>query len=186
MIYYHNFQIELHQYAERGRGNVFPEIDCCPMCRAQNRLQRHGFYERNAIENNTVVRIPICRLKCPDCGKTISLLPVFLLPYFQSTMAFIVQLLLSVWLLRPLQVSRQLRRFYMRRFRVKQTDIALFIRESGDRQPCEVFPDREAIRLLERIRARDPAAFAWQWWRHRLSSFMAAADYRGARVVPSF
>ncbi len=185
MIYYHNFQLRLLQYAELGRENAFPEIDCCPMCRAHNRLQRHGFYERNAIENGTVMRIPICRLKCPDCRKTLSLLPVFLLPYFQNTMVFIVQLLLSVWLLRPLQVSRQLRRFYAGRFQAKQTDIALFIRESGDRQSCEVSPDREALRLLERILMLDPADFVRQWWRHRLSSFMAAADYRGARVVPS-
>jgi hypothetical protein len=186
MIYYHNFQIELNQYAERGRGNVFPEIDGCPLCRAHNRLQRHGFYERNAIENDTVVRIPICRLKCPDCGRTLSLFPVFLLPYFQYTMAFIVQLLLSFWLLRPLQVSRQLRYFYVWRFRAKQTDIALFIRESGDRRPCEGPSDTEVIRLLERIQTLGPAGFVRQWWRHRLSSFMAAAGYRGARVVPSF
>ncbi len=185
MIYYHNFQIELHQYAERGRGNVFPEIDCCPMCRAHNRLQRHGFYERNAIENDKVVRIPICRLKCPDCGKTLSLLPVFLLPYFQYTMAFIVQLLLSFWLLRLLPCSRQLRCFYVQRFRAKQTDMALFIRETGDRQSCEASPDTEAIRLLERIQALGTSGFVRQWWRHRLSSFMAAGGYRGVRVVPS-
>lgn len=60
MIYYHNFLVDLPRYAELGRANEFPELDCCPMCRAKNRLQRHGFYERTAIEGeDEVYRIPL-------------------------------------------------------------------------------------------------------------------------------
>lgn len=63
MIYYHDFQINFFQYAEHGRENHFPDVACCPMCKAQNRLMRHGFYERNAIEASQVSLIPICRLR---------------------------------------------------------------------------------------------------------------------------
>lgn len=154
------------------------------MCRAQNRLQRHGFYERNAIEDETVRRIPICRMRCPDCRKTLSLFPVFLLPYFQHTLAFMVQLLFSLWLSRQPLGSRQLCHFYAKRFRAKQTEIALWVREVGDQGSRRATPNLEVIRLLEQIQALGAAGFVRRWWQHRLSSFMAAADYRGTHVVP--
>jgi len=74
MMYYHNFLVDVSRYAELGKDNDFPELDCCPMCRARNRLQRHGFYERNAIETEaSTYRVTICRLICPDCKKTVSI-----------------------------------------------------------------------------------------------------------------
>ncbi|MEB3104136.1 DUF6431 domain-containing protein, partial [Ferviditalea candida] len=85
------------------------------MCRARNRLQRHGFYERNAIEADASYRITICRLICPDCRKTVSILPTFLLPYFQHTMDFIIHILLAFWITRSSLCTRQLRRFYEKR-----------------------------------------------------------------------
>jgi len=183
MICYHNFQIHLNQYAKLGKENHFPEIDCCPMCRAQNRLKRHGFYERNAIEQGASLRIPICRLRCPDCKKTLSIFPVSLLPYFQHTIAFILLLLLSFWLFGQPLGSRQLRHFYTKRFQAKQTEIALLLREAGDLEPRRADPVSESVRLLEKIRSLGEAGFVSRWWRHRFSSFMAATDYHGTRVV---
>jgi hypothetical protein len=60
LICNHEFQIDLLRYAALGKKNDFPEIDCCPICRARNRLQRHGFYEHNALEEELGFRIPIC------------------------------------------------------------------------------------------------------------------------------
>lgn len=185
MIHYHDFQNNFFPYVELGRGNAFPELNCCPMCGAQNRLQRHGFYERNAIEGLQVSRIPICRLRCPDCRKTLSIFPAWLLPYFQHTMTAILQMLLACGQTRRCGGTRQLHRFYTKRFNGKQTEIALFFRQTGDRQRRNDVP--EAGRdLLKRLAAVGPVWFVRHWWRHRLASFMAAAGYRGTRVAPAF
>lgn len=183
MIYYHNFLVDLPHYATLGRANEFPEVDGCPICRAKNRLQRHGFYERNAIEDEAVYRIPICRLLCPDCGKTVSILPIFLLPYFQHTAAFIIRILLALWMTCTPFAARQLRRFYATRVYGKQNEMTLFFREEGDREALPAGLNERAVTLLQRIQALGEATFVKRWWRHRISSFMAHSLYHGARVA---
>lgn len=183
MIYYHNFLIDVPRYAEKGRENDFPDVDCCPICRAKNRLLRHGFYERNAIEGKTVYRIPICRLLCPDCGNTVSILPIFLLPYFQHTMDCIVRILLELWRNALLLCSRQLRRLYEKRAFGKQKEIEQFFRTDGSR---EVWPDEgkeKTIKMIQMIQALGKATFVRRWWRHQVTSFMAAPLYHGTRVA---
>lgn len=184
MIYYHDFLTDVPHYAANGMDNDFPEISCCPICRAKNRLSRHGFYERNALEGMAVFRIPICRLRCPDCGKTVSIFPMFLLPYFQHTADTIIRILLGFWMACCLCLcTRQLRRFYEKRLYGKQTDIELFFRSEG---VSEVFPEKiiaKAINLLQMIQALGKATFVRRWWAHRIHSFMAAPVYHGTRVA---
>lgn len=183
MIYYHDFQVNLSQYAELGKANEFPEVDNCPMCRAKKRLLRHGFYERNAIEEETAYRIPICRLLCSVCGKSVSVLPSFLLPYFQHTMDFILHILLAFWMVGISLCTRQLRRFYEKRIDGKLTEIELFIREEETREVLPNAPKEKAIKMLQMIQALGKATFVRRWWRHRMSSFMAHSLYHGARVA---
>lgn len=183
MMISHHFPVTLETYAERGKANDFPEFDCCPLCRAKKRLQRHGFYDRNAIEEAVCYRIPICRLKCSDCGKTFSILPDFLLPYFQHTLAFIIQILLSVWLLGACLCSRQLRYFYEKRGYGKLTEIALFFRKMGHLKPWPQERKKKAIALLQMIQALDRASFVRRWWGHSITSLMAHSVYHGSRVV---
>lgn len=184
MIYYHNFSVDVTRYAKLGKANEFPELDFCPVCRVKKRLKRHGFYERNAIESEAEsYRIPICRLICPDCGKTISILPTFLLPYFQHTIDFIICILLTSWIAYRLLCTRQLRRFYEKRAYGKLTEIELFIREKENRKVLPDAPKEKAIKMLQMIQALGKATFVRRWWRHRISSFMAHSLYHGARVV---
>lgn len=184
MMYYHNFLVDVSRYAELGKDNEFPELDCCPMCRARNRLLRHGFYERNAIETESeIYRITICRLICPNCRKTVSILPTFLLPYFQHTLDFIIFTLLAFWLTRSCLCTRQLRRFYERRAYGKQTEWTLFFREEGDHQVLPKEPKVKAIKLLRMIQALGKATFVRRWWSHHINSFMAHSLYHGARVA---
>lgn len=183
MIYYHDFLATVPQYSEKGRANDFPDVECCPNCRAKNRLLRHGFYERNAVEMDVVYRIPICRLRCPDCGKTISLFPIFLLPYFQHTTDTIIRILLDFWISCILICTRQLRRFYEKRLLGKLTDLELFFREEGKH---DAFPEKgieKATKLLQMILALGKAPFVRRWWGHRIHSFMAASVYHGTRVA---
>lgn len=148
MIYYHDFLIDVSAYAALGQANVFPDLTCCPICRARNRLLRHGFYERNAIEEEQEHRIPICRLFCPDCGRTVSILPTFLLPYFQHTWEAILRILLAVGTTCRLLCSRQLRRFYERRARGKQTEMALFVQQEALAAGEPISPQKNVIPIL--------------------------------------
>ncbi|MEB3104059.1 DUF6431 domain-containing protein, partial [Ferviditalea candida] len=52
---------------------------CCEDC--GRHLHKHGRYFRSVTTKQEVIRIPIYRQYCPECGKTISLLPDFLVPW---------------------------------------------------------------------------------------------------------
>lgn len=45
------------------------------------RLHKHGRYYRSVTTKREMLRIPIYRQYCPDCGTTVSLLPDFLVPW---------------------------------------------------------------------------------------------------------
>jgi len=65
----------------RRFGQVGPDLPVwCGHCSAQ-RLHKHGRYRRVVVCRRRLYRIPVYRWKCPDCGRTISLLPDFLKPY---------------------------------------------------------------------------------------------------------
>lgn len=182
MMHYHDFQVTLNEYHLRERENSFPDLDYCPICHAKNRLNRHGFYERNAINEHHTYRIPICRLICPDCKKTVSILPTFLLPYFQHTIYCILNFLLAFWVSGKTLYTRQLRRFYEKRAYAGTTNIELFFREHGVLAP---FPKakEKTIKLFQMILDLSESTFVRRWWSHRVTSFMAHSLYHGARVV---
>lgn len=71
------------EYHKLGKTNIFPYQYGCNKCGYMGRLHRHGFYSRNVITRFSNYRIYILRIKCPSCGKTHSLLPSFLIPYYQ-------------------------------------------------------------------------------------------------------
>lgn len=103
----------------------------CKKCCYEGRLHRHGTYSRNVITFFQVFQINIQRFKCPICKKTCSMLPSFLIPYFQYSFDFITALLYMVYVLSILpyripalvteigvhcHISLQSVLFYMKRF----------------------------------------------------------------------
>lgn len=90
MIQLYDFGIDVQTYANRGKENAFPSIHRCPHCQAKRILYRHGYYERNALVGQDAYRIWIARYRCAICKKTVTVLPTFLLPYFQYTIGTIV------------------------------------------------------------------------------------------------
>ena len=63
--------------------------DLCPICKETHRLRRHGFYERNCVLKEKYFSTKIRRLLCAKTGKTVSLLPDFLLPRKQHACSVI-------------------------------------------------------------------------------------------------
>jgi hypothetical protein len=128
MIYLHDFQLNLQSYSKRATNNEFPNLTQCPSCKKINCLKRHGFYRRYGIENKYTEKIHICRYKCYSCQITISILPSFLIPYFQHTAHNIVTTLYYKLLKKkPVQLSRQLVSFYLKRFSLQLAWISSFL-----------------------------------------------------------
>lgn len=85
MIILTKFLKNILEYEKLGKANIFPVQYGCKNCGYLGKLHRHGFYYRNAITRYTIHRVVIIRFKCPSCKKTYSLLPSFLIPYYQYT-----------------------------------------------------------------------------------------------------
>jgi hypothetical protein len=164
----------LAEYNQRSTENVFPVIERCPCCGYPKRLTRHGYYWRNAVFSLHQFRIPILRLKCSSCAKTVSILPDFLLPYFQYTLNFILKHLKEFFFQGKGAVCYQLLQFYRRRFYRNLNRIAVYFRDKGYRGAVPGDAKEKAIKLLELICAFPKAeTFAQRFHNHFQRSFMA-------------
>jgi ribosomal protein S27AE len=68
-------------YQMQGKSYSFPDLSTtlCPKCQGDF-MRKHGFYERTIVEVGFEGLIVIRRYICPECGKTVSLLPSFCHP----------------------------------------------------------------------------------------------------------
>lgn len=82
-------EVSPEEYQRLARDFPFPVVSSCPSCHTRVPLQKHGFYRRTVDTGNWNGRIYIRRYRCKRCGKTVSLLPSFCLPYFQYTVELI-------------------------------------------------------------------------------------------------
>ncbi len=100
------------EYARQGINFEFPVPKSCPNpeCLIPISPKKHGFYERNSLGFCYCGKIIIRRYYCPYCGKTISYLPSFCLPYFQYSLAIIYQIL-SEYLVALNSYSRIIKKF---------------------------------------------------------------------------
>ncbi len=121
-----------------------------------------------------IFSIPICRLKCPSCGKTVSIIPSFLLPYFQHTVATILIKLKNYFLYRKVMGYRQLLEFFSRRFRKNLTRIEMFFRDTGFRGVFPFNPKEKAIKLVEMLLALGKAPLLRRGIGHFPLNFMAS------------
>ena len=172
MQYVHSFRIPPKEYSKRGMNNDFPRLDTCPCCLYPFPLLRHGFYWRNVLFRTRWLRIPILRLKCSSCHRTVSLLPDFLLPHYQYSLEYILEVVRKFFLSCKTAAYYQLVQFYRRRFLKNLGRIEAFFRDQGYRG---IIPEKErAIKLLELIDAFPKAkTFARRFQDHFQHNFMA-------------
>lgn len=169
---YHDFGISVGEYESRGKHNLFPEVDRCPHCKGVVRMYRHGFYLRNAIDHDQY-QILICRLRCPSCKKTVSILPTFLLAYFQHTVDIILEKLQGVLIDRKINGYHQLVLFYRKRFLNRINQVEIFFRDEGFRDNLPNDTKEKAIKLLKMILALGKAPFVRRSTGHLSRNFMA-------------
>lgn len=176
MIILYNFGIGLKEYEERGLFNEFPLFTHCPncQCHAPGNLHRHGFYWRNGVtEKHVVRRIPICRLRCQRCRMTISVLPDFLIPYFQYTLRAVLLRVLEVLEKKIKSEGRQLLRFHLNRYLRQVKWVHSYFVEQGE--VCGLSNDKrkEATKYMKRILDFGESSFLRRSQGHLSRYFMA-------------
>jgi transposase-like protein len=143
--------ISLKEYAKDRDKATYPIILKCPICGAEIKLYRHGFYSRNVITPKRDYRIDICRYFCRSCRGTISLLPVFLLPYFQHDRHSILKCLRDYFIYGVFWPYRQMAGWYRQRF---SRNLAAIIGALRERRLLYQVPDDEnekAIKVIGRL-----------------------------------
>mgnify|MGYP005753810219 FL=1 len=173
MIIPNDFKISLSEYAQRGKKNDFPVLDQCPNCHcpSNGNLYRNGFYWRNCITEEITVRIPICRLKCLICKVNISILPDFLIPYFQYTIHTILKSVKQVLENKKGNGCRQLWSYHLRRFMRNINWVHSFFVDSE--KGANKIGKKEAINYMKMILDFGESPFLRRSWGHLTSYFMA-------------
>lgn len=82
-------------------SEIFPNApDRCPFkdCSMPVKLRKHGYYKRFFISKSFSGILYVRRYICPICGRTVSMLPVFCLQYFQYSALDILNILCELYL----------------------------------------------------------------------------------------
>jgi len=147
---FYRFPTSLYQYYLLGKQNIFPEINGCPHpnCPYKGRLRHHGFYSRNAISLTRVDLVWIHRYYCPIGRHTVSVLPTYLLPHRQYTVAVVYWILNGLyqhnlpltelvrrWKLLKVSFSRQYIQHIKRRLEQRERIYRLFLGVDNDHSP---------------------------------------------------
>lgn len=125
---------EFKLYIELGKNYKFPspEIVNCHKCNKLVQFKKHGFYNRYLVTFDYSGLIVIRRYICPLCGCTISYIPDVSMTRFVLSTELIFQSLYAYFKLVVLeikQISRQLKRYYIKKFMSKITAIQTVLRE---------------------------------------------------------
>lgn len=175
MIISHDFGVDLNEYAARGKENDFPTFEVCPNCKcfAHGNLHKHGYYWRFGITENVIIKIPICRIKCLVCKMSFSILPDFLIPYFQHTIHTVLDRIDQLLQKKKANGSRQLLRFYLTRYLKNLNWIHSFFTGIGNITGVSEDRQKEAAKYLKKIRKFGESLFLQKSWDHLSSYFMA-------------
>jgi hypothetical protein len=100
----HPFAGSIQQYAEAISDPNRYRPDHCPQCEAQQPLTGHGFYQRTLVDVAFDGVIRVRRYLCRLCGRTVSLLPEFALPWLRFSLT-VISLFLAARLLHGLTLA---------------------------------------------------------------------------------
>ena len=169
MIYIHDFMISIEKYSKNQKDNDYPFISECPHC--HDHIIKNGFYRRYVVVFSKTYIIYIQRLRCKYCGKSISIIPSFLIPYFQRNLDSIFQCLREYILNRKSIFYRRAVFFYLQRFRSNIPGIISFFRDKINQYLS--FGKRKTIKLIEMIKDSPVPTFSQRFYNHFNKSFMA-------------
>lgn len=175
MMISHDFGMDLEEYAIRGKANDFPILDRCPNCNGlgHGNVHRNGFYWRYGITEETTIKIPICRFKCLSCRVSISILPDFLIPYFQHTLHTVLMRVNQLLENKKANGGRQLLRFHLNRYFKSIHWIHSFFIDNGYGFGLSKDLIKEAKKYMKMIHDFAESPFLRRSWGHLSKYFMA-------------
>lgn len=171
----HDFKIGLEEYARNGKENEFPVFERCINCNciAQGNLHRNGYYWRYGINGKgEAFLIPICRFRCLVCKANISILPSFLIPYYQHTLYTIVDRVLQFLEEKKMKGYRQQLAQHVKRFCERVHWIHSFFVDLGHRLGLSKDIKKEALKYMKMIHDIGVTSFYRRSWGHLSSYFM--------------
>lgn len=144
------------EFVKRSRVLKYPTINTCHKCGAKDTFKPNGFYDRNVLTKDDEYIVSIRRFKCPHCSASVSFLPSFLMPYFQSTYERIISILKSVIAKKKENVSfyRQIGYFYKKRFLINLNLFIMLFRDLDISFPSK---NEKATNLIEKISIIGPS-----------------------------
>ena len=174
MMIPHYFGKGLSEYALKGKNNNFPRYERCPDCNsiAEGNLHRNGYYYRYGIDRKGEYLIPICRIRCLACKVNISILPEFLIPYFQHTLYTVIDNIRLIINGENLADCRQQLSQHMKRFKEKLPWIHSFFVDEGHQLGFSQDIKKEALKYVKMILDLGESTFFRRSWGHLSSYFM--------------
>lgn len=91
----HPFAGSINEYADAISDPDRYRPDHCPQCQAKQPLRGHGFYSRTLVDLAFDGVIRVRRYLCRLCGRTVSLLPDFALPWMRFSLTVISLFLMA-------------------------------------------------------------------------------------------
>ncbi len=169
----YDFEISPIKYYKNGRDNDFPEIKRCSFCK--DHMIKNGFYQRFIITSRgRSYRIFIRRYRCRHCNKSVSILPSFLLPYFQRCLKAIFLCLENYFFKGNYTLKHRQVHFYVNRLKVNIPGLISFFRDIlNPRLDFKSIKNKKAIKLIEMIKGSPTPTFARRYFHHFNKSFMA-------------
>ena len=168
----HNFGISPVQYYKNGRNNNFPSVNRCPFC--NDLMVGNGFYTRYVITfNNKSYILFIRRYRCIHCNHTVSILPSFLLPYFQRSLKSVFSCLEQYFHHKKCTLTKHQVYFYIRRFKNNIPGLMAFFRKFDPGLSFKDSPNKKAIKLIEMIKSHQAHTFSRRYHNHFNKDFMA-------------
>jgi transposase-like protein len=189
----HPFAGSLQQYLEQLTDPDRHRPTHCPQCQAKHPLTAHGFYTRTLIDTAFDGLIRVRRYLCEACGRTVSLLPEFALPYLRSSLT-VMALFLMARLLQaktlaaalPPSSPYQRGQFWLRRFRAQAEALCAALAALTKPAPAPDFVHR-ALAMLQSAGWISAHRFLFAGLRRHLLGWprSLAPDGRRAALVPA-
>lgn len=172
-MFFYDFGMDQETYLSCGKAIQTPRLYECFDCGGKGLLHRHGFYLRYTITEEGSNEILICRLKCRHCLNAFSVIPDFLLPYFQHTLTTVIDRLKLVIENKRTNGSRQLQAFHLKRFLKKINWIHSFFVETGEVIGVQGEEKERAKKYLKMIQDFGESTFLRRSTGHYSTHFMA-------------
>ena len=169
------FRLTPVEYIERFNTLSISRPERCSLCGAYHSFYAHGSYWRNILTDEFEERIPIARFYCKVCKTTASLLPSFVLPYFQYSLEFILAALRLIFLSAENYFNKlaALFRFYKRRFTNNLTLLEMFFRNQGWSDPSPPDKKEKTIKMVCMLTVPTAETLSQRFHQHNKRNFMA-------------